>query len=29
MNATDGSGQKNLSNDAGYDYYTDWGVQAM
>jgi Tol biopolymer transport system component len=29
MNALDGLGKKNLSNDAGYDYYTDWGVQGM
>jgi Tol biopolymer transport system component len=29
MNTLDGLGKKNLSNDAGYDYYTDWGVQGM
>ena len=29
MNILDGSGKKNLTNDAGYDYNPDWGVQAM
>lgn len=29
MNALDGLGKKNLSNDAGYDYYPDWGVQGI
>jgi len=25
----DGSGKNNLTNDAGYDYNPDWGVQGM
>jgi Tol biopolymer transport system component len=29
VNTLDGSGKRNLSNDAGYDYNPDWGVQAM
>ena len=29
MNILDGSGKKNLTNDAGYDYNPDWGVQGM
>ena len=29
MNTLDGSGKRNLTNDAGYDYNPDWGVQAM
>ena len=31
MNALDGTGKKNLTNNGGgvYDYSPDWGVQAM
>jgi len=29
MNILDGSGKKNLTNDAGYYYNPDWGVQGM
>ena len=29
VNILDGSGKKNLTNDAGYDYNPDWGVQGM
>ena len=29
MNTLDGLGKKNLSNNAVYDYYPDWGRQGM
>jgi hypothetical protein len=29
MNALDGLGKKNLTNDAEHDFYPDWGVRVM
>jgi hypothetical protein len=29
MNALDGLGKKNVTNDTAYDYFPDWGRQAM
>ena len=29
MNALDGLGKKNLTNDAEHDFYPNWGVRVM